>query len=140
MKRFVFKYLPESTESGIIQRPVARIMVKGATEDWHLFRTYIDSGADLSLFRRNDADLLGLSLTQGEYHPIMGVGRTCIPAYIHTIKIRIGDTELNTKAAFADSDEVPRLLGRTDIFTHFKITFNEQKLEITFQTHTEQTK
>jgi len=72
LKRFIFKYLPESTESGIIQRSVARKMVKGTIEDWHPFRTYIDSGADLSLFRRNDADLLGLNLTQGEYHPIMG--------------------------------------------------------------------
>jgi hypothetical protein len=34
-------------------------MVKGATEDWHLFRAYIDSGADLSLFKRNDAELMG---------------------------------------------------------------------------------
>jgi hypothetical protein len=134
LKRFVFKYLPESTESGIIHRPVARLMIKGATEDWHLFRAYIDSGADLSLFRRNDADLLGLKLTEGEYHPIMGVGRTFIPAYIHTIKMKIGDQELNVKEAFADSDEVPRLLGRTNIFPHFKITFNEQKLTITFQT------
>ncbi|NLF87223.1 hypothetical protein GX563_00200 [Candidatus Bathyarchaeota archaeon] len=54
--------------------------------------------------------------------------------------MKIGDIELNVKAAFADSDEVPRLLGRTDIFPHFKITFNEQKLEITFQTQEKQNK
>ncbi len=86
------------------------------------------------MFRRNDAELLGLNLTQGEYHPIMGVGRTLLPSYVHVIKMKVGDQELEVHAAFADSDEVPRLLGRADIFTHFKITFNEQKLEITFQT------
>jgi hypothetical protein len=47
--------------------------------------------------------------------------------------MRIGDTELEVKAAFADSDETPRLLGRTDIFKHFKITFVEQDLEIIFE-------
>jgi hypothetical protein len=30
--------------------------------------------------------------------------------------------------------EVPRLLGRTDIFRHFKITFNEQNLGTVFET------
>lgn len=134
MNRYVFKYLPEPARTGIIQRPIARIFIKGAKNEWHIFRVYIDSGADISLFRRNDAQLLGLSLIQGEYHPIMGVGKILIPAYTNTIKMRIGDTELDVKAAFADSDEVPRLLGRTDIFTHFKITFCEKDLEIIFET------
>ena len=88
----------------------------------------------MSLFRRNDSELLGLSLTQGEYHPIIGIGRIIIPAYMHTIKMRIGDIALDVKTAFADSDEVPRLLGRTDVFTHFKITFSEKDLEIVFET------
>ena len=126
--------MPEPARTGIIQRPIARIFIQGAKKEWHIFRVYIDSGADISLLRRNDAELLGLSLTQGEYHPIMGVGKILIPAYTHTIKMRIGDTELDVKAAFADSDEVPRLLGRTDIFTHFRITFSEKDLEIVFET------
>ena len=48
--------------------------------------------------------------------------------------MKIEETILNVKASFADSDEVPRLLGRTDVFKHFKITFDEQKLETIFQT------
>jgi len=44
--------------------------------------------------------------------------------------------KLESKAmlVLSDSDEVPRLLGRTDIFEHFKITFDEEKLEIIFET------
>jgi hypothetical protein len=76
LKRYIFKYLPESTETGFIQRPVARVFLKDTkTEEWHTFRVYIDSGADLSLFRRNDADLSGLTLNQGEYHPIRELGK-----------------------------------------------------------------
>ena len=47
--------------------------------------------------------------------------------------MKIGDLVLDVKVAFADSDEVPRLLGRSDVFTHFKITFAEQDLEIIFE-------
>ena len=63
----------------------------------------------------------------------MGVGQVLVPAYTHMVKMRIGDTELDVKAAFADSDEVPRLLGRTDIFKHFRVTFAEKDLEIIFE-------
>ena len=134
MKKYIFKYLAEPTRTGVIQRPIARIFVRSTRNEWQAFRVYIDSGADISLFRRSDADLLGVCFNQGEYHPIIGIGRVLIPAYTHTIKMRIGDTPLDVKAAFADSDEVPRLLGRADIFRHFKITFFEQELEIIFET------
>jgi hypothetical protein len=75
-----------------------------------------------------------LDLYEGEYHPLKGIGKTLIPAYTHRIQLRIEETPLEVTASFADSDEVPRLLGRTDIFKHFKITFDEQNLEVIFET------
>jgi hypothetical protein len=108
--------------------------LKSKTNDWYSFKAYVDSGADMSLFTKTDTELLGLSLYQGEYRPIVGIGKLLIPAYIHNVKMKIEETSLNVKAAFADSDEVPRLLGRTDVFKHFKISFDEQKLEIVFET------
>ena len=129
MKRYIFKYTPEPTRTGIIHRPTARIFLQSTKNEWYAFRVYIDSGADMSLFTKTDAKLLGLNLYKGEYRPIIGVGKTLIPAYTHRIKMKIEETTLNVHTSFADSDEVPRLLGRTDIFKHFKITFNEQNLE-----------
>ncbi len=134
MKKYVFKYSLEPLGSGTINRPKATVFLCAKTEEWHTFRVYVDSGADISLFRRTDAELLGLGFTQGEYRPIIGVGRTLIPAYVHTIKMKIGDTSLDAKVAFADSDEVPRLLGRIDVFKNFKITFCEKDLEVIFET------
>ena len=87
----------------------------------------------MSLFTKTDAKLLGLNLYKGEYRPIIGIGKTLIPAYTHKVKMKIEETTLNVHTSFADSDEVPRLLGRTDIFKHFKITFNEQNLETIFE-------
>jgi hypothetical protein len=134
LNQHVFQYAPETVGSELIYRPKITVSLYSTNNNWHHFRVYVDSGADISLFTKDDAGILGLTLKEGKYKPIIGVGRTLIPAYIHTIKLKIGDTELNAKVAFADSDETSRLLGRTDIFPYFKITFNEQKLEITFQT------
>jgi hypothetical protein len=133
LKRYIFKYTPEPTRTGIIHRPTARILLQSTKNEWYAFRVYIDSGADMSLFTKTDAKLLGLNLYKGEYRPIIGIGKTLIPAYTHKIKMKIEETTLNVNASFADSDEVPRLLGRTDIFKHFKITFNEQNLETIFE-------
>jgi hypothetical protein len=133
LKRYIFKYTPEPTKTGIIHRPTARIFLQSTKNEWYAFRVYIDSGADMSLFTKTDAKLLGLDLYKGEYRPIIGIGKTLIPAYTHKIKMKIEETTLNVNASFADSDEVPRLLGRTDIFKHFKITFNEQNLETIFE-------
>jgi hypothetical protein len=129
LKRYIFKYTPEPTRTGIIHRPTARILLQSTKNEWYAFRVYIDSGADISLFTKTDAKLLGLNLYKGEYRPIIGIGKNLIPAYTHKIKMKIEETTLNVHTSFADSDEVPRLLGRTDIFKHFKITFNEQNLE-----------
>jgi len=53
--------------------------------------------------------------------------------------MKIEETTINVSASLADSDEVPRLLGRTDIFKQFKITFDEQKLETIFETRDNKT-
>lgn len=134
MKRYIFKYTPEQTRKGTIYRPTARIYLQSNKDEWFAFRVYIDSGADISLFTKSDAKILELNLYQGEYRPIVGIGKILIPAYTHKIKMKIEETIINVNASFADSDEVPRLLGRTDIFKHFKITFNEQNLETIFET------
>jgi len=134
LKRYIFKYTPELTRRGIIHRPTARVYLQSKKGEWFAFRVYIDSGADISLFTKGDSKILELNLYEGEYRPIIGIGKILIPAYIHKVKMKIGDTVLNADISFADSDEVPRILGRTNIFKHFKITFNESNLETIFET------
>jgi len=107
LKRYIFKYTPEPTRTGIIHRPTARILLQSTKNEWYAFRAYIDSGADISLFTKTDAKLLRLNLYQGEYRPIIGIGKTLIPAYTHQVKMKIEETTLNVNVSFADSDEVP---------------------------------
>jgi len=135
LKRYVFNYLSESTRRGIVHRPVVLLYLKSKEKGWFAFRAYVDSGADISLFMRGDSRLLGLDLYEGEYRPIVGIGKILIPAYMHNVEVRIGETIFKANIAFADSDEVPRLLGRMDVFKNFKITFDELNLQTIFETH-----
>ena len=133
MKRYTFKYSPEPSRRGIIYRPVAYVHLRSLDGAWYYFYPYVDSGADTSLFSRGDASLLGLRLYDGEYSPIMGIGRVMLPAYLHVVKMRVGDVAFDARVAFADSDEVPRLLGREDVFKRFRVTFDEADLQTVFE-------
>lgn len=135
MKHYTFKYSPEPSKLGVVYRPIAHVYLQSKNSTWYLFYPYVDSGADTSLFPKSDASLLKLNLYQGNYSPIIGIGKVMMPAYIHNVKMRIGETIIKVNIAFADSDEVPRLLGRTDIFKHFKITFNEANLQTILETN-----
>jgi hypothetical protein len=126
--------MPEQTKKGIIYRPTARVYLQSTKGEWFAFRVYIDPTADISLFTKSDAKILELDLYQGEYRPIIGIKKVLITAYMNKVKMKIGDTILNANVSFAESNEVPRLLGRTDVFKHFKITFDEQNLETIFET------
>lgn len=135
MKRYAFKYVKELTKRGTIHRSIAHVHLQSKEGGWFLFYPYVDSGADVSLFTRSDADLLNLELREGEYRPIMGIGRVMLPTYIHKVHMKIGDLQFNANVAFANSDEVPRLIGRKTIFQKFKITFDEANLQTVFETY-----
>ncbi|MBU1261725.1 hypothetical protein KKH56_07000 [bacterium] len=133
MKSYIFHYRKEKTREGeIVYRPVAYIHLKAKDGNWYLFDPYIDSGADLSLFTRSDCSLLGHELKKGREKLIGGVSGGLIRTYIHQVLLKIGETELTTEIAFAEIEEVPRLLGRKSIFNHFQINFDEKELKIHF--------
>ena len=132
MNRYIFKYREERTRSGeVIYRPVATVYLKGR-EGWFQFDPYVDSGADTSLFAKGDCELLGLSLKKGKEQLIGGISGTLLRVYIHKIVMRIGEEEFGCEVGFADIEEIPRLLGRKEIFTRFYIGFNEEKRIVEF--------
>jgi hypothetical protein len=65
----------------------------------------------------------------------MGIGKVMLPTYIHNARMKIGDLQFDANVAFANSDEVPRLIGRETIFKKFKITFDEANLQTVFETY-----
>ena len=112
---------------GSILRPVARIiLINGEVEaPEHL---YVDSGADISLIPKSVGDILGFVIEKTEQiAEIKGVGERGVPIIIKKIKMRIGDKLLETRIAWALIEEVPLLLGRTDVFNLFDICFKKNK-------------
>jgi len=71
-------------------------------------------------------------LKEGRERLIGGVSGGLIRTYIHQVLLRIGEIELMAEVAFAELEEVPRLLGRKDIFNRFQVNFDEEELKIHF--------
>lgn len=80
----------------------------------------------------DDCSLLGYDLEKGREKPIGGVSGALIRTYVHQIPLRIGKTEFQAEVAFAEIENVPRLLGRKDIFERFRILFDERELRVYF--------
>lgn len=129
MKRISFRYKKESSRVfGFISRPVVEVYLKTKEAEWFKISPYADSGADITIFPRSVCEILGLKMEDGQQGTITGVSGEEISIYIHRIVVRIGDEEIEIRAGFAEREDIPYLLGRTDILKHFNILFKEDKV------------
>jgi predicted aspartyl protease len=85
-----------------------------------------DTGADFCMLPRYLGNFFVEDITTGKYVEIKGVvpGARLI-AYIHNLKIKIADRELEAYVAIADSDDVPALFGRVKGLDEFDASFLE---------------
>ena len=133
MIQYTFDYRKERTRDGeIVYRPVVYLYLRGKDNNLYLFDAYIDSGADISLFTKTDCALLGHKLEKGEEKLIGGIGGGLIRTFVHKVPVRIGEIEFEARIAFAVLEEIPRLLGRADIFKRFQLLFDESILKVYF--------
>lgn len=131
----IFKYKRESSRnlSNFILRPVADVFIDNKAGGWIEFHPYIDSGADVTLIPLSLGKLIGLKTDGKKIEKIGGI-RGSTPVIYYTVDLRIGGIKLSAKIAWALIEEVPPLLGRTDIFDNFHITFKQNQGIITFET------
>ena len=60
--------------------------------------------------------------------------RSLIPVYLHKLPMQIGPQQFNATVGFSEKLGVRfHLLGRQDVFEHFKICFHEKRRLMTFQ-------
>ncbi len=115
---------------GSILRPVARVVLIGDSAEFaeHL---YVDSGADISLIPKTVGDALGFVIEKSDsIIEIKGVGERGVPIIIKKLKLKIGEKIFETRIAWALIEEVPLLLGRTDVFNLFDISFEKNRKTI----------
>lgn len=130
----VFRYKEESLGKGAgkIQRPVADIYLKTKSNSWIEFHPYIDSGADLTMIPLSLGKLLGFHLDEKLVSQIGGI-RGSVPVMNTQCRMRIGNKELNVQVAWALVEDVPPLLGRTNVFDVFNVTFKQREKIIRFE-------
>ncbi len=104
--------------------PAAELELQGKDAHWRPFVLFVDSGAHLTILTAGDASRLGLQLTKGKLINLYGVSGS-VRAYIHQVPMQIAGKRFVVEAAFSVSDDTPRLLGRSDVFRNFVVTFWE---------------
>jgi len=125
----VFPYRKElSGVFGRVDRPRIEVHLKAQTGRWIKVSPYADSGADFTLFPRSVSKLLGLKLRSGRKSLIGGINGPPLVIYVHTVEMKIGRKEFAAKVAFANSDQVPYLLGKIDTLEHFEICFEKARV------------
>jgi len=136
MSRICFPWRREySRLVGVIYRPVVEVLLHGSKEGWIPVEAYVDSGADISMFPRYiGEDLLGLKVEEGVLIQPMGIGRKTLRSWIHEVTVRLGDEKFEASLAFAETNRVPNLIGRKDLFERFTVVFNQKEHETCFIT------
>lgn len=133
MKQYGFPYRREySTLVGEIYRPVATAYLQTKDKRWIGFTLYADSGADITLLPRSACEGLGYDLEDGKQGYVGGITRGRIKVYIHEINMKLGQEIFEARVAFAQTESVPPLLGRTDVFDRFKVCYDNEHKETVF--------
>jgi len=94
-----------------------------------IFSRMVDSGAIVSLFNKEDCELLGYELKKGRYCSLKGMGGNPLDCYVHMIDMKIGEEEINANVAFSDSPKHELVLGRVDVFDKFEIDLRGKTLD-----------
>ncbi|OGG14362.1 hypothetical protein A2773_02905 [Candidatus Gottesmanbacteria bacterium RIFCSPHIGHO2_01_FULL_39_10] len=130
----IFKYKEESlgVGRGTVRRPVADVFLKTQSGSYIEFHPYIDSGADLTLIPLSLGKLLGLHIDEKHMEQIGGI-KGSVPIIQTECQMRIGQEDLKAKIAWALIEDVPPVLGRTDIFDRFNVTFKQKEGIIKFE-------
>lgn len=95
----------------------------------------VDSGANISVFRQEIADCLGLQIELGEEILLHGLGGRVI-GYIHDVTMIVEQVSFTCKVVFSRELTVGlNIIGRQDVFERFSITFDERNKELTLKSH-----
>ncbi len=90
----------------------------------------IDTGADYSIFPREVAEELGITVEKGEMIVLDGAGGSIV-AYLHPLKVRFCEKEVDIKACFSEKENIPEnILGRKDVINNFQLTLSKDWFEL----------
>ncbi len=101
---------------------------------WHVAELYVDSGAFYTLLHAQFAVGFGLDFKKGRRVFVQVGDGSLIPVYLHQLRMQIGIKRFNATVGFSVKLGVRfHLLGRLNVFKHFRICFLERRRVVTFQ-------
>lgn len=135
MTVFRYKIEPLGRGKGTIKRPVADVSLRTTAGDWIEFHPYIDSGADVTMIPFSLGKLIGFRLETSPVEQIGGICGSVPVVFANDVMMKLGEDKFPVRLAWALTEEVPPLLGRTDIFDRFHVTFRQREGIILFESH-----
>ena len=129
MRKSILSIFPYRTDTSGNTFPVVPIALEYAGKKRE-FVALVDSGASISVFRGEIAEILAIPIENGEETFLGGVGGR-IKGYIHRVKVEIAGKRFVCPIVFSYEYLVSvNLLGRQEFFKKFRIIFEEQKRRI----------
>lgn len=135
MKEYIFPYgFKLFLEGGeVITFPAINLSLsKENSQEEFSFLVLVDSGAEVSLFTKGDAELLGLSLQAGKRIDIGSITGDKFLAFLHPVTVKIGNEKLKADIAFSEKNDTVRVLGRNPIFAYFFVIFDDKNKNTIF--------
>ncbi len=130
-RRVSFPYERVLTPIGFVWIPVARVQIVHVRIRLELDMT-VDTGADLTMVPHQVGLHLGFRSGRGHVRTLSGIaGGT--PYQLVKARLTIGPFRMLSRIAWAQRDDVPMLLGRTDVLDHLITTFDGERRQVTFR-------
>jgi len=113
---------------GKITRPLITIKIYSSTQKiWiPIYDTLLDTGADITIIPKYMGELVTNNISEGKEIKIKGfIPYSQLIAYLHNLKIKIADKELELPIAIADSNKTISILGRVNALDLFDVEFQK---------------
>ena len=108
-------------------------MLVGFEKNWIPVSALVDSGAAISIFNADVGRALCIDVESGRKMEISGISGKVF-AFVHKVKLNVGEKEFEAEVAFTDELAVPiNLFGRKDAFENFIISIDESENKLIFE-------
>jgi hypothetical protein len=128
LSRIAFPYLKDAQGR---YAPIVYLQVWTGNR-WLYLQAYVDSGASLSVFHVDVAQLLNIKLNRARRRYVALGNGSVLPIYIEHIRVRFAGQEFLAPAGFTDALRMGfNLMGRSGFFDRFLMTFNDRARTLT---------
>lgn len=129
-----FQYIPVIRSGSSCRFPFINLQVfnseNGNVEDVFAL---VDSGSEISIFRNDVADDLGLDLSQGQKAIFGGFGSEEIPGILLPVDMELWLDNVphrwNAEVIFSDAAKERQVLGQEGFFDQFEVIFRRKNSE-----------